>query len=117
MLRHARGTVFRRNVSWQFVGTASQAALSGLVLLVMGRGLGAAGFGQYSIIIGFVTVANLLMEPRMQDVAARAFWNLNSDASERAAHRDSFFDFVAFESAAKLLPLLGMALLAIPLAA
>lgn len=116
MFRHARGSAFRRNVSWQFIGTASTGALSGLVLLVMGRGLGAAGFGQYSIIIGFITVANLLMEPRMQDVAARAFWNLGSDPDSLDAHRESFIDFVIFESIAKLVPLLGIILLSAPLA-
>jgi O-antigen/teichoic acid export membrane protein len=82
----------------------------------MGRGLGADGFGQFSIIIGFITVANLLMEPRMQDVAAQAFWNLGSDPDARQAHRESFVDFVAFETIAKLLPLLAVVLLAVPLA-
>ncbi len=116
MFRQMRGSTFRRNVSWQFVGSMSQAVLSALVLLVMGRGLGAEGFGQYSIIIGFVTVANLLMEPRMQDVAARVFWNLGSDPSKRTGHRESFIDFVVFEISAKLLPLLGLVLLAGPIA-
>ncbi|HUQ11797.1 MAG TPA: oligosaccharide flippase family protein [Steroidobacteraceae bacterium] len=116
MLRHMRGSAFRRNVSWQFIGSMSQSALSALVLLVMGRGLGAEGFGQYSIIIGFITVANLLMEPRMQDVAARVFWNLGSDPTTRPGHRESFLDFVAFEIVAKMLPLLGVVLLAGPIA-
>lgn len=111
-----RGSAFRRNVSWQFIGSMSQSALSALVLLVMGRGLGAEGFGQYSIIIGFITVANLLMEPRMQDVAARVFWNLGSDPTTRPGHRESFLDFVAFEIVAKMLPLLGVVLLAGPIA-
>lgn len=31
---------FRRNVKWQLVGSASQAVLSGLLLLLMGRELG-----------------------------------------------------------------------------
>jgi O-antigen/teichoic acid export membrane protein len=116
MLRHMRGSAFRRNVSWQFVGSMSTSLLSGLVLLVMGRGLGAHGFGQYSIIIGFITVANLLMEPRMQDLAARVFWNLSTDPHARTGHRESFIDFVAFEFVAKLLPLLGLVLLAGPIA-
>lgn len=116
MLHHMRGSAFRRNVSWQFVGSATQSALSALVLLVMARGLGAEGFGQYSIIIGFITVANLLMEPRMQDVAARVFWNLGSDPGARTGHRESFIDFVVFELIAKSLPLLGLVLLAGPIA-
>jgi O-antigen/teichoic acid export membrane protein len=117
MLRHLGGSAFRRNVSWQFIGSMTQSALSGLVLLVMAHGLGAEGFGQYSIIIGFITVANLLMEPRMQDVSARAFWNLGSDPAARPGHRETFVDFVAFELTAKLLPLLGLVLLAVPIAA
>jgi hypothetical protein len=116
MFGNARSSVFRRNVSWQFIGSASQVALSGLGLLVMGRGLGAEGFGTYSIILGYITVANLLMEPRMQDVVARVFWNLQSDSDARAAHRETFIDFLAFETAVKLLPLLAVALLATPLA-
>jgi O-antigen/teichoic acid export membrane protein len=117
MLHNLRGSVFRRNVSWQFIGSMSASALSALVLLVMGRGLGAEGFGQYSIIIGYITVANLLMEPRLQDVAARVFWNLSSDPDARAGHRDSFIDLVAFEAVAKLLPLLGVVMLSVPIAA
>lgn len=116
MSKNSSRTIFRRNVSWQFVGSATQAALGGIVLLVMGRSLGAAGFGEYSIIIGFITVANLLMEPRMQDVAARVFWNLHGGAEVQPGHREAFVDLVVFESVAKLLPLMGLALLARPLA-
>ncbi len=116
MFPSAKSSVFRRNVSWQFVGTATSAVLSGLVLLVMGRGLGATGFGQYSIIIGFVTVANLLVEPRMQDVAARLFWNLGARDDQSEEHRLPFIDCLVSESLLKLLPCLGLIALAVPLA-
>jgi O-antigen/teichoic acid export membrane protein len=110
------GSVFRRNVSWQIVGSASTALLSGLVLLVAGRELAATGFGEYSIIIGFITVANLLMEPRMQDVVARQFWNLGPQSPDRAAFAHQFVDFVVFESLVKLFPALAVALLSYQLA-
>jgi O-antigen/teichoic acid export membrane protein len=108
MFKSATSSIFRRNVSWQLLGTATSAVFSGLVLLVMGRNLGAEGFGIYSIIIGFVTVANLLMEPRMQDVTARLFWNLEAKAAVSKEHRLSFIDCLVFESLLKLLPCLSL---------
>jgi hypothetical protein len=69
---------FRRNFRWQLVGSASQAVLSGLLLLLMGRELGtSSGFGVFSIVMGSVCVANLLFEPRIQDVAAEQFSNFD----------------------------------------
>jgi hypothetical protein len=98
MFKSATSSTFRRNVSWQLLGSATSAVFSGLVLAVMGRNLGAEGFGIYSIIIGFVTVANLLMEPRMQDVAARLFWNLNAESSDAKELRLSFIDCLVVKS-------------------
>jgi O-antigen/teichoic acid export membrane protein len=114
----AEGTpagTFKRNVAWQSVGSASQTLLSGLVLLLMGRKLDAGGFGEFSIILGFVSVANLLVEPRMQDVAARQFWNLDRDEAARGSHRDFFVDLFAFEALCKLLPCAALILLSGPL--
>ena len=116
MAGNVRSSIYRRNVSWQLVGTATGATLSGLLLLVMGRSLGAEGFGTYSIIVGFVTVANLLMEPRMQDVAARLFWNLESDGVASIEHGLSFLDCLVFETLVKLLPCLGLIILSSALA-
>lgn len=115
----AEGThveTFKRNVTWQFVGSASQTLLSGLILLLMGRRLGAAGFGEFSIVMGFVLVANLLIEPRMQDVAARQFWNLGGDNAARNNHREFFVDLFAFEALSKLLPCAALILVSRPLA-
>jgi hypothetical protein len=108
MFKRAMGSTFRRNVSWQMIGTASQAVLSGLILIVMGRELRAAGFGQYSIILGFVTVANLLVEPRMQDVAARQFWDIGSGPQQHPYHRQFFIDLLIAETLLKLLPCLAV---------
>src|SRR5438034_8496864 len=102
MAQGTRSSAFRRNVRWQLVGTASQVLLSALVLLLIGRQLGANGFGEFSIIMGFVTVANLLMEPRMQDVASRQFWNLDRDDAGLNDHRNSFVDLFTFEALCKL---------------
>jgi len=111
------GSAFRRNVSWQIIGSISQAVLGGLVLLIAGRELAASGFGQFSIIIGFVTVGNLLMEPRMQDVVARQFWNFSQQHESFSQHGHSFIDFIVFESVVKLIPCLALVLLSGPLAA
>jgi O-antigen/teichoic acid export membrane protein len=116
MFKRAGSSVFRRNVSWQVVGSGSQAALSGLVLLVMGRNLGASGFGQFSIILGFITVANLLMEPRMQDIAARQFWNMHSENAPDDDQRRVFVQLLAIEAALKLLPCLALVLFSVMLA-
>jgi O-antigen/teichoic acid export membrane protein len=109
-------SIFRRNVQWQVVGTGSQALLSGLILWLQGRQLGATGFGYFAIIMGYVVVANLLVEPRMQDVAARHFWDVHDDPDLRPDHRVHFLDFLALESVLKLMPLAALALLAVPLA-
>lgn len=109
-------SIFRRNVQWQVVGTGSQALLSGLILWLQGRQLGATGFGYFAIIMGYVVVANLLVEPRMQDVAARHFWDVHDDPDLRPDHRVHFLDFLALESVLKLMPLAALALLSVPLA-
>ncbi|HEV7606551.1 MAG TPA: hypothetical protein VGO61_04405 [Steroidobacteraceae bacterium] len=112
----ANTSVFRSNVKWQIASSAGQAILSGLVLLILGRFLSAGGFGHYSIIMSFVIVANLSMEPRMQDVVARHFWNFGDDADTREQHREHFVDFLIFEVTAKLLPCIALIALAIPIA-
>jgi O-antigen/teichoic acid export membrane protein len=109
-------SIFRRNVQWQIVGTGSQAVLSGLILWLQGRQLGATGFGYFAIIMGYVVVANMLVEPRMQDVAARHFWDVHDDPDLRDDHRVHFLDFLALESVLKLMPLATLALLSVPLA-
>jgi O-antigen/teichoic acid export membrane protein len=106
---------FRRNVKWQLVGSASQAVLSGLLLLLMGRELGTSGFGVFSIVMGYVYVANLLFEPRIQDVAAKQFWDLNRDDSS-GRHSPHFVDLFAVETTGKLLPFIALILLSSVLA-
>ena len=103
---------FRRNVKWQFAGSVSQLLLSGLVLLVTGRELGTDGFGVFSIVMGFVYVANLLFEPRMQDVAARQFWDFTRGGADRPGHAPYFVDLLAVEVLGKLLPCIGLVVLA-----
>lgn len=99
---------FRNNLKWQMVGSASQAVASGLGLLLMGRVLGATGFGVFSIILAAVYLANALLEPRMQDVAAKQFWNVREDANPKPA----IYDFFLLEGLAKLIPCIGLTLLA-----
>ncbi len=103
---------FRRNVKWQLVGSASQTVLSGLVLLITGRTLGAGGFGTFSIILGFVYVGNSLLEPRMQDVAAKQFWDFRRDDPDLLRHNAYFLDLLLLEVVGKLLPCIVLAVLA-----
>jgi O-antigen/teichoic acid export membrane protein len=112
----AINSVFRRNVKWQFASSAAQASLTAIVLLILGRYLSAGGFGHYSIIMGFVMVANLSLEPRMQDVVAKHFWNFLDHDKAPTQHRDHFIDFLLCEVFCKLLPCVALLALAAPVA-
>jgi O-antigen/teichoic acid export membrane protein len=107
---------FRRNVKWQMLGSASQAVLSGSLLLIVGAQLKAGGFGVFSIVMGFVYVANLLLEPRIQDVAARQFWDFDQSAEARRHHSQYFIDLFLLEAVGKLLPCIALIALASVLA-
>ena len=109
-------STYRRNVAWLFMGSTSQAALGGVALLLLGRLLGAERFGGYSVIMGFVYVANLLVEPRMQDVAARQFSGLAAGGPTDEDHRNAFLDLLLLEIFAKLLPCAGLLFLSAILA-
>ena len=104
-----RGGTFRNNVVWQIVGSGSQAVLSGLVLLVSARALGAHDFGVFSIVMGVTYVANALFEPRMQDVAARHFWGLHDHERDGADQAADFVDILILEIVVKLMPCLAVA--------
>lgn len=112
----ARSSVFRNNVKWQVASSAGQAVLSGAVLLILGRYLSAGGFGIYAVIMGFVIVANLSLEPRMQDVVAKKFWDFGQEPEARERYREDFVDFLLFEVTCKLLPCAALVLLAAPIA-
>lgn len=101
-------TTFGRNVRWQFAGSAAQAVLGGVLLLLIGRHLSAASFGVFSIVFGYVYVANALFEPRVQDLAARRFWRLQADAPADAPQKQAFADLLVFEVLGKALPCIGL---------
>ena len=107
---------FRRNVKWQLIGSATQLLLGGLLLLITGKQLGAGGFGALSIVLGYVTVANLLLEPRMQDVAAKQFWNINHVTANLNLQRQYFIDLLVVEVLCKLSICIALVLLAPTLA-
>lgn len=115
MTNSAHKGTFSRNVRWHFIGSVSQVLLSGLLLLMMGRKLGTEGFGIFSIVMGFVYVGNLLFEPRIQDVAAKQFWDFNPEDSY-GRHGPHFIDLFAVEAVGKLLPCTALILLASVLA-
>lgn len=104
-------SAFRRNVGWQFIGSAIQALLGGVFFLLIGSKLGASQFGVYSIIMGLVYTANQLFEPRIQDAAARQFWNFEMDSSSRKYQINSFIDLFAIEVVTKIVPLIFLLLL------
>ncbi|MFO1218984.1 MAG: hypothetical protein U1E89_11475 [Burkholderiaceae bacterium] len=83
-----------------------------MTLLVMGRTLTAAGYGLFSIVMGYVYVANLLIEPRMQDVAARQFWQLGTGSSDHREYGPYVLDLFLLESLAKLIPCAALLLVA-----
>jgi O-antigen/teichoic acid export membrane protein len=103
---------FRRNVKWQLVGTAGQVVLSALLLLLMGRGLGTAGFGVFSIVMSVIYVINLLFEPRLQDIAANQHWNFNRTDGVPKRNEQIFTDLFIIEILSKLLPCFILILLA-----
>lgn len=102
------GRRFVRNVRWQFVANASQALLGGLYLVVLGRLLGATDFGLFSTIMAIVSVAGLLLEMRLQEVVARDFCQVDSNATtpQQAMH---LVDLFLLETASRLLPVLAIA--------
>jgi O-antigen/teichoic acid export membrane protein len=109
MMNRPRLGTFQRNVLWQIIGSGAQAVLSGLVLLLLGRSLHPQGFGVFSIVMGYIYVANALFEPRMQDLAAKQFWDFE-DRGAQPHHNPYFLDFLALEVLGKLLPCLGLIL-------
>jgi O-antigen/teichoic acid export membrane protein len=103
---------FRRNVKWQLFGSISQAGISGVLLLLMGRELGTKGFGIFSIVMGYVYVANLLFDMRIQDVAAKQFWDFESLKYKSIEANQYFIDLFAVEALSKILPCLTLLLIA-----
>lgn len=102
-----------RNVRWQLVANGAQALLGGLYLIVLGRYLGASGFGVFSVVMALTTVAGQTLELRLQDVVARDFCYLDEAvADERGNEGLRLLDLLLLEIAARLLPcttLLGVA--------
>lgn len=86
--------------------------VSAIILVVMARGLGPEGFGVFSVVMGLVLVVNSLFEPRMQDVAAAKFWDLNAEGPSEGRHDDAVVDLFMIEAIGKILPLAGLWLLA-----
>ena len=100
---------FRSNIVWQLVGNGGQALIGGIILVLLGRALGVYEFGVFAIVMGIIYVANGLFEPRIQDVAAKQFWDIESGDGVR--HAPYFVDLLIFEAAAKLLPCIALILL------
>jgi O-antigen/teichoic acid export membrane protein len=81
-------------------------------MVVLGRALGPASFGVFSIVSAYVLVAGLLAELRMQDVVARDFCHADGSA---AAHPDDaarLVDFFLLEMLSRLIPTIGLVILA-----
>lgn len=82
------------------------------MLIVLGRYLSASSFGVFSIVLGYIYVANALFEPRVQDLAVREFADLGEPTSTTPHHALGFLDLLALEVLGKALPVLAVALLA-----
>jgi len=107
---------FKRNVLWQLVANGAQAVLGGAYLLALGRFLGPAAFGTFSVVMALVSVAGLLVDLRLQDVVARQF--AHADDQGASGHDDGAraLDLFVLEACTRLLPSLALVLLALPLA-
>lgn len=101
-----KGSAFRRNVIWQVIGSGGQAVIGGITLIVMGRALGAHDFGIFSIVMSLVFVGNGLVELRMQDVAAKQFWDIGEDRTDH--HVPYFLDLLILDVVVKLIPCLAL---------
>ena len=112
----AKSGRFAQNVRWQFVANGAQAVLGGGYLLVLGRFLGPADFGTFSVVMALVSVAGLLLELRLQDVVAREFAHADEGGGARADDGARILDLFFLEVVTRTIPCLGLVLLSIPLA-
>ncbi len=103
---------FIKNVKWAFIGSLSQAGFNAILLLLMGRELGALEFGIFSIVMGFVLVGNLLLEPRIHDVVAKQFSNFEVKSKSNDINYQYFIDLFIVEAICKLLPCIALVLCA-----
>lgn len=103
--------IFASNVKWQFVASVAQAALGGIYLLVLGRGLGPADFGVYSIVTALISVSGLLLEMRIQDVVAKEFCQIGDNQDKSLQNGLKLVDLFVLETIGRLLSVLGLILL------
>jgi O-antigen/teichoic acid export membrane protein len=104
---------FAKNLRWQFVANGAQALLGGIYLIFLGRTLGAANFGIFSVITAVVTVAGALLELRIQDVVARSLGAEVSWEGKSSKYRNKLLDLFALEFVSRLIPAGVVMLLAV----
>lgn len=102
---------FSSNVKWQFAANGAQAALGGVYLLLLGRGLGPADFGVYSVVTALISVSGLLLEMRIQDVVARELCDIGDDLNESWKNGLKLVDLFILEMIGRVLPVLGLIIL------
>ena len=99
------------------MANGAQAVLGGAYLLVLGRALGPAAFGVFSVVTALVSVAGLLLEMRIQDVVARDLSNV-VDAKDLSGQSGSkVVDLFVLEALGRFIPVVGLLLLTPTLAA
>lgn len=103
---------FWGNVKWQLISVVSQTLLSAILLAITARQLGAVEYGVMSIVLGYVAVVNLLLEPRIQDVAGKEFSNLNQYDGLSVQQKQEIIDLFIVEGICKFLPCVSLILLA-----
>jgi O-antigen/teichoic acid export membrane protein len=102
---------FANNIRWQFVANGAQALLGGAYFVALGRSLGPANFGIFSVVSALVSVAGLLVELRIQDVVAREFWHVGTVSAARSDDSTRLIDLVLVEVLTRALSCLGLVLL------
>lgn len=115
-MRRVNRSMFQKNLSWQMLGSVGQIGCSALILVVLGRGLGVAEFGLFSIIMGIVIVGGSLFEPRMQDIVAKQFWTLSDSRILSPGQCRQIADLILVESIGKIVPFVGLILFSSSLA-
>lgn len=98
--------IFIKNIKWQFLGTVIQSILSAVFIFYLGKNLEVSNFGIYSILIAIVLTINLIVEPRMQDMASKLLSNFKNIKNASELEKKIFNELFLIETTVKILPLL-----------
>ncbi len=99
-------SIFIQNLRWQYVSNIVQIVLGGAYILILGRYLGASGFGTYAKISSVVTVVGQFFEMRLHEVIGRDLCDINSENKCTASAIKYVYDLILVELCSRVLPCL-----------